>query len=184
MNDVIKVIKSRRSIRSFLPDPIPECDLEAILEAGTYAPSGHNEQSWHFTVIRNREIIKYMSTKSKELMVRSDVDWIRRMGSIERLELTYKAPVLVIVSGRKDAPSWREDCCASIQNMLLAAESLGIGSIWLTLITLLFNDPGEAPKLGIPDIYQPYQGIALGFKNPAKLYPVPERKLNIINYID
>lgn len=68
MNEVLKTLKGRRSIRAYLPDQIPNEDLQAILEAGIYAPTAHNDQPWHFTVIQNKEKLQYISDKSKELM--------------------------------------------------------------------------------------------------------------------
>ena len=65
MNDFINMIKSRRSIRSYLPEQIEEEELQAILEAGSWAPSAHNTQPWHFTVIQNEEFINYISNYSK-----------------------------------------------------------------------------------------------------------------------
>ena len=67
-NTVLEVIKSRRSIRRYLPEQIKDSELQAILEAGAYAPSAHNDQSWHFTVIRNRELIDHISRTAKERM--------------------------------------------------------------------------------------------------------------------
>lgn len=54
MNKVLEVIKSRRSIRRYLPEQIKQNELDAIIEAGLYAPSAHNDQPWHFTVIREK----------------------------------------------------------------------------------------------------------------------------------
>ena len=57
MNETLKVIRNRRSIRNFMDEQIKKEELDAILEAGLYAPSGMNSQDWHFTVIQNRKMI-------------------------------------------------------------------------------------------------------------------------------
>lgn len=66
MNTVLQTIKNRRSIRGYKPEQIKEEELQCILEAAIYAPSGCNHQSWHFTVIQNRDLITTMSNVAKE----------------------------------------------------------------------------------------------------------------------
>ena len=152
MNEVLNVIKNRRSIRKYLPAQIKEEDLKLIIESAIYAPSAHNDQPWHFTVIQNKDLIKKINDKSKELMVESKVDWMRKMALNQDINLTYNAPTLIIVSGNKTATAPLVDCSAAIQNMLLSAESIGIGSVWLGLIKSFFKLKDEVKKLGIPDM--------------------------------
>lgn len=183
MNEILKTIKNRRSIRSYLPTQIKQDDLNLIIEAGIYAPSGHNDQPWHFTVIQNKKIIQHINDKSKELMAGSETEWVKNMGSNPKTDLTYNAPTLIIVSGNKSALSPKTDCSAAIQNMLLAAESLNIGSVWIGLITFFFRLEDEVKKLGVPEGYEPYYGVALGYKSITKEMIAPKRNLNVVNYI-
>lgn len=183
MNEVLKAIKNRRSVRSYLPEQIKQEDLELIIEAGIYAPTAHNDQPWHFTIIQNKETIRYISDKSKELMVKSETEWMRNMGSNPKIDLTYNAPTLIIVSGKKDALAPKIDCSAAIENMLIAAESLNIGSVWLGLVTFFLKLEAEVKKLGIPEGYEPYYGVALGYKATEKELIAPKRNLNVVNYI-
>jgi nitroreductase len=183
MNEVLNAIKNRRSVRTYLPTQIKQKDLDLIIESGIYAPSGHNDQPWHFTVIQNKEILQHISDKSKELMVKSQIDWIKNMGLNPKINLTYNAPTLIIVSGNKNALSPKVDCSAAIQNMLLAAESLHIGSVWIGLIKFFLKLENEVKKLGIPDGYEPYYGVALGYKSLNKEMVAPKRNLNVVNYI-
>lgn len=183
MNEVLKAIRNRRSVRTYLPTQIKQEDLDLIIESGIYAPSGHNDQPWHFTVIQNKEILKHINDKSKELMAQSEISWIKNMGSNPKVNLIYDAPTLIIVSGNKSALSPKVDCSAAIQNMLLAAESLNIGSVWIGLITFFLKLEDEAKKLGIPEGYEAYYGVALGYKSLNKELIAPKRKLNVVNYI-
>lgn len=146
MNEVLKTIRNRRSVRTYLPTQITQEDLDLIIESGIYAPSGHNDQPWHFTIIQNKEILKHINDKSKELMAQSEISWIKNMGSNPKVNLIYDAPTLIIVSGNKNALSPKVDCSAAIQNMLLAAESLNIGSVWIGLITFFLKSEDEAKK--------------------------------------
>lgn len=182
-NPVLEAIKSRRSIRKYLPEPIKEEELKCVLEAGSYAPSAHNEQSWHFTVIRNKALIDRISAKSKEIMAAEKAGWVRDMGRNELFHVFYHAPVVVVVSMRKDAMSPLVDCSAAIQNMLLAAESLGIGSCWIGLARYYFSLKEELPGLGLPAGYEPCYAVTLGYKDqhPSKALP---RREGQVSYID
>jgi len=183
MNKVLEVIKSRRSIRKSLPEQLKEEQLQAILEAGNYAPSAHNEQSWHFTVIRNKELLDRISAKSKEAMAAQGEDWVKNMGGNKEFHLFYHAPAVIVVSMRKDALSPLVDCCAAIENMLLAAESLDIGTCWIGLVRYYFAQKDELPRLKLPAGYEPCYAVALGYKDqrPAKALP---RTAAAVTYID
>lgn len=182
MNDFINMIKSRRSIRSYLPEQIEEEELQAILEAGSWAPSAHNTQPWHFTVIQNEEFINYISNYSKKVMAESPVEWIAKFGR-SRQSIFYHAPTVVIVSGKKSEMfNPVADCSAAIQNMLLAAESLHIGSCWVGFAMFFFDNKDEVEKLRLPEGYEPLYAVCLGYKS-HKIAWGPERKKDIITYI-
>ena len=196
MNRVLEIVKNRRSIRKYLPDQIKDNELASILEAGTYAPSGHNCQPWHFLVIQDKEVINYINDKTKQQMIGASEEWAAKMGRAEQYHTLHNAPTVIIVSGSKEAHSPLPlaatgtsytplvDCAASIQNMLIAAESLGIGSCWIGVINYLFALPLEMEKLGIPEHYQPYFAVTLGYKAKSALeVTATERRTNIISYI-
>ena len=181
MNQVLKTIKSRRSVRKYQSRQIRDDELENILEAAIYAPSGHNDQSWHFTIIQDEDLINEISDGAKEVMRTMDVEWIAKMGAIEDLNIFYHAPTAIIVSGKTDAVTPHADCCAAIENILLAAESLDIGSCWIKLAKFFFINPENVKKLHIPGGYEVQYGVALGYKvkeNPTAL----ERKQNVFTY--
>ncbi len=74
MNEVLNVIKNRRSVRNFKPEQISQESLELILEAGIYAPTAHNDQPWHFTVIQNEDFLRYINEKTRGAMAGS---WVQ-----------------------------------------------------------------------------------------------------------
>lgn len=84
MNIVLDTIKKRRSIRKYLPNQIKDDELATIIEAATYAPSGHNSQPWHFTIIQDKELIDFINEKTKQTMVSSSQEWAVKQGSFER----------------------------------------------------------------------------------------------------
>jgi len=183
MNDVLNVIKNRRSVRKYKPKQLSDEELNMILEAGLYAPSAHNEQPWYFTVIQNKTLLDAINTRTKEIMMSSDSDWIKKMGSQENFRVTYNAPTLIIVSGKSDAMAYQADCAAAIQNMLLAAESLNIGSVWLGLPRLIFDQDDLLEQFNIPQGYLPYYAISFGYKLNDAPRKGPSRNKDVIHII-
>ena len=183
MNKVIENIKNRRSVRKYLPEQIKDEELKIILESAIYAPTGGNDQPWHFTVIQKKELIDEMNDECKKVMAELPVDWISKMGKAENLHIFYNAPTVVVVSGKDDATSPLPDCCAAIQNMLLAAESMDIGSCWIGLSRFFFDSPENVGKLKIPEGYKPYYSVSLGYKT-SEVNLAPERNKDVINYIN
>jgi len=184
MNDVLKAIAGRRSLRRFKAGQITDSELQAIIDAGLQAPSGHNDQSCFFSVVQNADLIKELSDGAKEAMTQIPVTWIAELGRNEKYDIYYEAPTAIIVAAKKDTVSPAADVCAAIQNMLVAAESLGVGSCWIGFAKFYFSGPERTKKLGIPEGYEVHYGVALGYKPdglalnpPVKKY---ERYFNII----
>lgn len=184
MNEVIKNILKRRSCRMFKEDKIDKSILLEIIKAGTYAPSAMNQQPWHFTVISNKELIDQLSFSTKEILKNHDLEYVRKYGNNEKFHVFYNAPSIILVSHTENAYEPKVDCAAATQNMLLAAESLGIGSCWVELVSFLFEKETEvSKKLEIPNGYKPLHAIALGYSKLDNI-PVPKHKENTVNFID
>jgi nitroreductase len=184
MNDVIKVIKNRRSVRLYRDEQIKEEELQIIVESGLWAPSGHNAQPWHITVVQDRDLISHMSDIATQDMSQSPLEWVARMGRSGR-NLFYNAPTVLIVSGRKEDEVMMNsvvDCSAAIQNIILAAESLDIGSCWIGLIRFFFAHEEEVKKLDLPEGYKPLYAVCLGYKVRLNGRG-PERKSGTVSYI-
>jgi nitroreductase len=115
--DILKIIKSRRSIRKFDNSPVPEDLLKKILEAGRWAPSGLNNQPWRFAVIRD-EMLK---------------DIFSRLTHYSRIIKGSQVLIAVFldISVSYDRTKDVQAIGACIQNMLLEAHSLGLGGVWL-----------------------------------------------------
>lgn len=202
MNEVLKTIKSRRSIRRYLSEQIKDEELDILLESAIYAPTWGNDQPWYFTVIQNREFIENMNLEAKKAIVQ-DIELVNhinaeskktsddlpdfrdkfaKLGSSESFNIFYEAPTVIVVSGKKGTTSSFADCCAAIQNMLIAAESLEIGSCWIGLARFFFENPENVEKLNLPDNYEPYYAVTLGYK-AAPNNKAPERNMNVVDYI-
>ncbi len=186
MNEVLKTIKNRRSIRKFKTDQIKKEELEAILEGGIYAPSAHNDQSWNFTVVRNKELLDEMNTEAKSQAGNHEDRILRKMANNDAFNIFYNAPTVIIVSGNENAMMPEVDCAAATENMLIAAESLGLGTCWIAFVMFLFeSEKGELykEKLKMPEGYKPYYAVALGYKD-STASKAPKRKENCIQYIE
>lgn len=185
MNEVIQNILNRRSVRVYSEDQIKQEDLELILQAGLFSPSGCNSQPWHFTVVQNKEILNTLNIETKKELLNSGNDYFKDFATNEKYDIFYNAPTVIVVSGEKTALVPKIDCAAATENMILAAESLGIGSCWIGLVTFLFR--GEQAqeyikRLEIPENYEPYYAITLGYKKYPNPQPQPRRE-NTVNYI-
>lgn len=185
MNETLKSIRNRRSTRVFLPEQLKDIDLKAILEAGIYAPSATNKQPWHFTVVQNKDILDRLSVAFKEIAAKSSNEYIRRFSDNEKFHVFYNAPTVVLVSGDEKNSYASIDCGAAVENMLVAAESLEIGSCWVGLIAILLNsEEGRdfVKELGIPEGFKQLHAVCLGSKK-INISNAPARRVNTINYI-
>jgi len=185
MNETLKSIQNRRSCREYLTAQIKDEELKTILQAGFYAPSAHNEQSWHFTVIQNQDIINKLNNDFKEIGKKVDDSFIQQISNNEKFHVFYHAPTVIIVSGDQKSMLPQVDCAAATENMLIAAESLGVGSCWIGLAYWIFSSDKAADykkELDIPEDFTPYQAVTLGYKK-LEATKTPERKQDKVNYI-
>jgi nitroreductase len=184
MNETLRNIQKRRSCRVFSEKQITEDELKAILQAGLYAPSAHNEQSWYFTVIQRQEVLDRLNDDFKEA-VKDAEDESLKQAAKEIPHIFYNAPTVIIISGDQKAMIPQVDCAAATENMLIAAESLNIGSCWIGLAYWVLNSnkaEDYKKELCIPDNFKPYQAISLGYKL-TETVQIPERTLEKVNFI-
>lgn len=120
MNEVLTVLKERRSIRKFKPDMPSKEDLDKIIEAGRYAASGKGQQATLTLAVTNRELRDQISADNCKIG-----------GWDEGFDPFYGAPVVLIVLAEKSWPTHVYDGSLVMGNMMLAAHSLGLGSIWI-----------------------------------------------------
>jgi nitroreductase len=136
-------------------------------------------------VVQNEKIINTLNAETKKVLLQSDNDYFKNFATNEKYNIFYDAPTIIVISGEKSALVPETDCSAATENMILAAESLGIGTCWIGLITFLFKSEcaDEYIKmLEIPEGYEPYYAITLGYKKFPDPKPQPRRE-NTVNYI-
>lgn len=174
MNPVICNLLARRSVRSFTEQSIDDRILGMILKTGYYAPSGHNMQTWRFTVLKSREKIEQL----KE---------VTQVKAAERKVHFYgfeNPKVLVLVSNDRRNKDGIQDASCAAENMMLAAQSYGIGSVWLNPLMTLCDEP-EIRKLldsyQVPKQHIVWAAVALGYpRTPGKLLAKKENVVRVI----
>ncbi|MTI79726.1 MAG: nitroreductase family protein [Firmicutes bacterium] len=182
MNDTLIAIKNRRSTRVYTQEMIQEEELNSILESGMYAPSAGNQQPWHFTVIDNQDVLQRMNEATKDSFKKSSNEQFKKIAGSEKFNVFHNAPIAIIISGDKNAMLPRVDCAAATENMLIAAESLNIGSCWVQAAIHLFdgdNSDNWKKQLKIPEGYQPLYAIILGYKGKDD-QKAPPRKTRLL----
>jgi nitroreductase len=183
-NEALTAIFTRRSTREYKPDPIPDSILSTILEAGQAAPYV-SPDSRHFAVLRSREIINRLSESAKAEGMKLG-EFQRNLFSTPGFDGTYGAPVVVILSGNESTIQYEAVCAASLQNILIAAQSLGIASCWAYFPIFAFHgEDADAwrAELNIPDGYKPIGSVLLGYGDVEITPDVDDRYKNLITYI-
>ncbi|EJW95355.1 oxygen-insensitive NAD(P)H nitroreductase [gut metagenome] len=154
MNAIIENMKTRRSVRAFKNDPVPEALLEQIVEAGTYAASGHDRQPWVIITVTQKEMRDRLSQVNATFLEHPVKDPF------------YNAPAIIIVLTRTDVPTHIPDGTLAIGNMMLAAHSLGLGSCWINRAREEFQMPEWQEwlaSLGIEGAYEGIGHLAVGY---------------------
>ena len=177
MNQTIKDLKERRSIRKFKDEQISDEDLKVILETGTYAPTGRGAQSPKIVVIQNPETIKEFSA------------WNRSFFPIdvpEDMDPFYGAKTLLIVLANSEFPTYVEDGSSVLAVLVNAAHAVGVGSCCIHRARDEFaSEKGKAllKKWGIPETYEGIGHVVLGYPDMEAPEPLP-RKEDYIHFVD
>lgn len=185
MNEIIQNLLTRRSVRTYKEDQISDEDLNLILEAAKFAPSGMGKQDWHFTAVQNKEKIEKLVSAIKEALKNSSVEQFQKMGSNPNFNPFYNAPTIILTAYDKNSITGVSDCSAALENIFLAAHSLNIGSCWIHILTFAGSDPkvrSILTELGVPEDYELSGTAALGFnsKEAPKAAPRKEGTVNIV----
>ena len=184
MNETLKTIFSRRSIRSYRPDPLPAEDRDLIIQSGLYAPSARNIQPWHITVVENRDAIDRITAETKAAIIRVGVERYLGLARSPNYRVSFGAPTFMIVSADPSASNCpTEDCSLVLGTMFLAAHSLGIGSCWVNQLGSISDDATFRiilSELGVPAKNRVYGCAAFGY-NAEKHPEAPARREGTVN---
>ncbi|MHB8064575.1 MAG: nitroreductase family protein [Ruminiclostridium sp.] len=184
-NEVLNSIHARRSTRNFQESRIEPEHLETLLDAAIWAPSGGNNQTWLFTAIQNKEILLNLNELVREGFQHwiPDDDYPGKLGAKvgsqrEGYNFYYHAPTLIIASNQPNYENAMADCALGLENLFLAAQSLGLGSCYINQLHWLRNDPGVRDFLfeqGIPKEHIICSAAAIGYIGKEST-PPPRKK--------
>lgn len=155
MNETLKTIRDRRSIRKFTGEPVPRDVIEQIVDAGIWAASGKNGQAPIVLAVTNPDLVAQLSEMNRKIG-----------GWQEGFDPFYGGKTVLVVLARKDVPTYLYDGSLTMGNMMLAAQSLGVGSIWIHRAKQEFeSDEGKAilAKLGIDEDVEGIGHCVLGY---------------------
>lgn len=194
--DALEALLTRRSTRNYGPQPVEQEKLDRILEAARQAPSGGNNQTNHFLVIRNPAVLeeltgmveaafaKMEADENTYASLRHAIEASKRGGYVFR----YNAPVLIAVANRRDYGNNMADCACAIENMMVAANALDLGSCWINQLRWLNEEPGLVSYLrglGMKENERVYGAVIVGY--PASGLPnrnLMAQKGNEVTYVD
>ena len=183
-NAVLEAIKKRRSVRKYREEQVPEALLEQILEAGRYAPSGGNSQSSHFIVIQKpqalaelralvqAEFAKMEITENTYQSIRSSISQSRK----GNYDFCFGAPTLIVMANKQGYGNALPDCAVALENMMLMAVTLDLGSCWINQLRWLNENPAVRRQLytfGLAENEDVCGGLALGYPAQAIQPPLP-----------
>ena len=196
--EALEAIVTRRSTRNYQPIPVEPEKINRILEAGRQAPSGGNNQTSHFFVIRNRDVLDRLiamtekafasmeATENTYASMRHSITASKKGGYV----FCYNAPVLIVMANRREYGNNIADCACALENMMIAANALDLGSCWINQLKWLNEDPVITEYFrgfGMKEEEQVCGAVIIGY--PATETGLPNRNLmtvkgNEITWID
>ncbi len=196
--DAMQAILTRRSTRNYKQDAVETEKLNQILNAAGQAPSGGNNQTNHFLVIRNGDVIRKLIGMTETAFAKMEIAEDTYASLKHAITASRKggyvvcdnAPGLIAVANRRDYGNNMADCACAIENMMIAANALDLGSCWINQLRWLNEEPalvGYLQSLGMKENERIYGAVAIGY--PATENGLPNRnrmpqKGNEITMID
>ena len=184
MNQTLSLIASRRSHRAYRPTQLTKEQLDALLKAAVQSPSAMNRQPWHFTVVQDQSLLDRINAAARrQAMNRAPAQRSPRFQD-DAFHIFYHAPTVIFLSGDPENAWTQIDCGIAVENIALAAESLGLGSVILGLPKDAFHSeegPALCQALSFPEGWKFIIAIAVGSPADDKdAHPVSESKITLI----
>lgn len=199
-NEMLSFIKSRRSTRKFKDMPILKENLEQILEAGRYAPSGGNNQTTHFLVVQNKEVLAKLAELAVQEFSKMEVtpDTYKSLANAinnskkngNGYVFHYHPAALIITANKKNYGNNMADCSCALENMMLMTNALDLGSVWINQLRWLNESPvlvEYLQSLGMAEDERVYGALAVGYPDTEDGMPSRSalpRTGNRVTYID
>lgn len=194
---MLEFIKSRRSTRKFKDLQVPDELLSQVIEAGRYAPSGGNSQTTHFIVIQNKTVLDELASLVKEEFAKMEVQPDTYKSLVHSINASktgnyifhYSCPTLIVTANKMNYGNNIADCSCALENMMLMANSLDLGSVWINQLKWLNENPiilAKMKELGLADDERVYGALAIGYPDTTDELPIRtplERTGNKVTYV-
>lgn len=184
MNQTLSLIASRRSHRAYQPTQLTQDQLQALLDAAVQSPSAVNRQPWFFSVVQNQALLDEINQAVRENVMQKDPALRSPRFADDAFHVFYHAPTVIFIAGDTENKWAQIDCGIAVQNIAIAAESLGLGSVILGMPREAFQGekaPAFRKALSFPEGYDFVIGIAVGVPADDKgPHPVQDGKIVIV----
>ena len=174
--NVNDAVMKRKSIRSYKDKEVSAENIAKIVGAGRWAP---NAGVYNMSVIRNKDLMRRINEKTLEAMRNSGNDFLMERAALPGYLPLYSGPVVILLSGPTDVAHTQANCAVSVENMLLQATELGLGSCFLRSPSYALNNPANAAlarEAGIPEGSRMECGLVFGYTDDDKKFARQERE--------
>ncbi len=170
MNEFIQMILNRASIRAFTDEPLTEEMISALIDCALSAPNGGNAQPWHFVFCTDREKLKQLEDDQVAAIKASGNERMIALQASRNWKLLFNAPLVVWIATKGGSSG--VDAGIAGESMVLAAQSMGLGSCFIGGASAAFRGPDQArwkALFAIPEGYEVHCGLAIGQPAQEKL---------------
>ncbi len=200
MDKILDLIKTRRCIRSYLEKPVERKVIEEIIDCARYSPTALGREPWHFTVVTDRGLIKEMAGEVRkklrvmlkfklilrplfpDLKDKKFLSLVKEKAYSSEDRIFYNAPVLILISTSRKTTHGIKDSFLAVQNILLAAHSLGLGTCIIGFAEAMYNSKKLLNRLNLPPRYRIQAVLTLGYPK-AELSHLPERRKDNLYFV-
>ncbi len=185
MNEAINSILSRRSNRGFTDKKITEEQMRMLKACALASPTARNMQSWHFSFVSDEAVISLVENETLRIIDEKSDEATKARTNARNRKIFYDAPLVIFISSEKDNRWSHIDAGIAVENLAIAAQSMGLGSVIIGLCAMAFEgDKKEelADKCGFPEGYDFSIAICIGRPNVSKeAHEIGDNKLTIID---
>ncbi len=169
---IFETILARRSVRSYKVQEVDRATVRILLEAAVRAPTAIHQEPWAFVIIQDRQLLRRLSDCAKPLfLAEMEAQQNSSKSSSHMLDIFdnpdfnifYNAGTLILICGKKAAPSFTADCWLAAENLILTACAMNLGSCVIGSALAAFNIPEVRANLKIPDEFSVVAPIILGY---------------------
>lgn len=187
-NGILKTIYARRSVRAYAPTALDSATIQTLLDAAVHAPTAMHEEPWAFVVVQNHELLQRLSDLAKPLFV-EEVRHRNAHGASHSFDhftrpdfnIFHGANTLIIICARPLGSFVTADCWLAAENLMLAANAIGLGSCVIGSTVAALNIHKVKTELGIPDEYSVIAPIVVGVPS-GETQPTSRREPLILSW--